>query len=71
MFWCDIKGMFGFLLKEPASYLASHTFSSQAMAVTPQVFSSIIALHVHKHKHASFILFYVVATNVIVFLNFV
>jgi hypothetical protein len=37
--------------------------------VTPQVFSSIIALHLHKHKHASFMLFYVVATNVIVLLT--
>jgi hypothetical protein len=27
--------------------------------VTPQVFSSLIALHLHKHKHASCILFYV------------
>jgi hypothetical protein len=27
--------------------------------VTPQVFSSIIVLHLHKHKHASFMLFYV------------
>jgi hypothetical protein len=36
-------------------------------AVTPQVFSSLIALYLHKHKHASFMLFYVVATNVIVF----
>jgi hypothetical protein len=41
--------------------------STKIVPVTPQMFSSIIALHLHKHKYASFMLFYVVATNVIVF----
>jgi hypothetical protein len=44
--------------------------TSSIGVVTPQVFSSLIALHLHKHKHASFMLFYVVATNVAVFLEF-
>jgi hypothetical protein len=44
----------GGLDHQPVLVLVELANAKAEIIVTPQVFSSIIALHLHKHKHTSF-----------------